>query len=256
MEETKKFSVVLPIHNEANLLPYSLPSIFGLNPDEVVFLFDRCTDDSVEVAERLSVKFGGDCCFQFVVPPYSPSWHSRLAFLRRYGTKLAYNDLILFTACDLVLDPKIKKYLGLLGKDGVELVSFLHKNFPIDWRNLMKRALVNVGTRGLGSERWLAGVMFYNRLIASTLENEEEVKKFVSGEDTYLHKSICKFYRSRCFVTNTLHLRPRGTSRDFMCGELYWSLAKRSFFVTLASSLFLLRFDLWRGYVHERFGGN
>jgi len=53
-----KFSVVVPIHNEAKYLPYSLPAIYRLEPDEVILIFDRCTDESLEISKNISEKFG------------------------------------------------------------------------------------------------------------------------------------------------------------------------------------------------------
>ena len=41
-----QFSVVMLIHNEEKLLSYSLPSIYRLDPSEVVLIFDNCSDES------------------------------------------------------------------------------------------------------------------------------------------------------------------------------------------------------------------
>ena len=49
-----KFSVIVPIHNEEEFLPYSLPSVYALNPEEVLLLFDRCSDKSANVASKIS----------------------------------------------------------------------------------------------------------------------------------------------------------------------------------------------------------
>lgn len=50
------FTVVMPVHNEEKFLPLSLPSIYNLKPSEVILIFDRCTDKSLEVAKKLSTK--------------------------------------------------------------------------------------------------------------------------------------------------------------------------------------------------------
>jgi glycosyltransferase involved in cell wall biosynthesis len=46
-----KFSVIMPIHNEEHNLHFSLPSLFRINPDEVVFVMDNCIDGSRELIE-------------------------------------------------------------------------------------------------------------------------------------------------------------------------------------------------------------
>jgi len=52
------FSVVLAIHNGEKYLPYSLPSIDNMLPEEVILVFDRCTDKSLEVATEIVDKKG------------------------------------------------------------------------------------------------------------------------------------------------------------------------------------------------------
>lgn len=248
------FSVILPIHNEKKHLALSLPSIFKLKPDEIIFLFDHCTDGSKKLAGRIIHKFNfWDKC-TLIIPPDSPDWKNRIAFLRRYGTNKAQNDLVLFTAADMILDPQIKKYFELLGKHNIQLLSFMHIDYPVNWRNLIKRVMITSRLAVYPTQRWLAGVMYYSRQVAEELEDMESIKNCVSGEDTHLHHAIQTKYRSCCLNTKNLHLRPRGTSQDYMCGGLYWSVTRRSLFVTLCSTLFFLRLNLWRGYVHERFG--
>jgi len=45
-------SVVLPVHNEAEMLKITLPSIQQLHLDEVVIVFDRCTDNSEKIVDE------------------------------------------------------------------------------------------------------------------------------------------------------------------------------------------------------------
>ena len=47
------FTIILPVHNEEQMLKRTLPSMIRLKPDEVVVLLDRCTDKSHEICERL-----------------------------------------------------------------------------------------------------------------------------------------------------------------------------------------------------------
>ena len=49
-----KFSVIMPIHNEEKLLHYSLPSVYRLNPDEVICHLDP----SVKLSMELTISKG------------------------------------------------------------------------------------------------------------------------------------------------------------------------------------------------------
>ena len=49
-EAISDFSVVMPIHNESELLKLSLPAVYRLDPAETILIFDDCTDDSYDVA--------------------------------------------------------------------------------------------------------------------------------------------------------------------------------------------------------------
>ena len=79
-EEKTNFSVITPIHNEAEYLPYSLPTIYRLNPDEVILIFDRCTDESRKVSEEIAEEMGFTHRTEFVeMNGPSPGWTFRKA---------------------------------------------------------------------------------------------------------------------------------------------------------------------------------
>ena len=90
-----KFTVILPIHNEEAYLPYSLPSIYELFSHELVLLFDEYTDNSKEIAYKITERYKMMNKTKFVDVPESPDWRFRSAFLRFHGTKLAKYDLVL-----------------------------------------------------------------------------------------------------------------------------------------------------------------
>jgi glycosyltransferase involved in cell wall biosynthesis len=249
------FTVIMPIHNEELFLPLSLPSVFELIPSEVILFFDRCIDDSIEVARKIAKSHNMLEKTQFVeVYDDIDGFNMRFAFMRWLGCKYARNNIILITASDLILDQKISNYLNILGKDGVALISFLHKDYPIDFRNLLKRLLVRTKIRGLGQERWLGPIMMFNKNIAFKLENIDSLKKLDSAEDTHLHQAITSRYRSLCVASDTIHLRPRFGSRDYLRGQLYWRVAHRGFVIVFLNCLFMFRLNLIKGYIHERYG--
>ena len=249
-----EFTVILPIHNEEEYLPHSLPSIYKLFPDEVILLFDRCTDNSKKVAYNIAERYKMMKKTKFVDAPESPQWRFRTAFLRFHGTRLAKHDLLLITNADIILDPRITQYFSLIEKNNVGLITFMYKDFPVDWRNLLKRLLVSTGIKALGSERWLTGIGLFNRKIAYECENIEGLKQVESAEDTHLHMSITKKYRSLCITLDTIHLRPRGTSRDLLRGRLLWTVGHRSFLHACLSGIVFFRLKIIKGYIQVRWG--
>jgi cellulose synthase/poly-beta-1,6-N-acetylglucosamine synthase-like glycosyltransferase len=44
----------MPVHNEEVMLRFSLPSIYDLNPDEVILILDKCTDNSKNITKKIS----------------------------------------------------------------------------------------------------------------------------------------------------------------------------------------------------------
>ena len=68
-DRSTDFSVVMPIHNESELLKLSLPSVFRLDPAETILIFDNCTDDSYNVAVEIAkrTKFFEKTNFKVVV---------------------------------------------------------------------------------------------------------------------------------------------------------------------------------------------
>jgi glycosyltransferase involved in cell wall biosynthesis len=154
----------MPIHNEAEFLKFSLPSILMLNPTEIILLFDNCTDDSFNVAVRILKRFNyfEKAVLKTVSGEEGSEFSFRPTFLRRMGYQMAKCSKVLKTDADLVLDPKIKDYISFLGKDNVRIINFEYLDFPISYRHIIKRLLEKMKIPLPQGERWLGGnVLFY-----------------------------------------------------------------------------------------------
>ena len=238
-----KFSVVIPVHNEEQFLSLVLPSVFRLKPDDVVLLFDRCSDGSLKLAKDLSARYHMLAVTQFVLVDEPSDYRFRFAFLRNFGCSLARYNVVVVSAADLILDQKIRDYVGLIGKYG--LISFEHKE--LNWRHMIKRLLARV----LPFD-WLGSVRVFDRRLLR-FEDLDELKTLES-EDTHLADSIRPHARTLYVMSNTVHLRPREDSlRHYRRGRLYAHYG-RSFLLALGCTLCTLRFGLLKGYIHERFG--
>jgi len=93
-----KISGVMAVHNEAAYLWYSLPALRGLPFDELIFVLDRCTDESEEVVRRLGPE-GSEIVFK-----EEQRWvFTRAGESFQMGFDRARNDVVFALGADLVL---------------------------------------------------------------------------------------------------------------------------------------------------------
>lgn len=245
------FSVVMPIHNEARLLPYSLPSVFGLNPDEVILIFDRCTDGSISLSKKITAYYNALRRTKVIEASENCDWKCRIAYLRRLGYKIAKNDIILTTDADIILDSQITDHI--LSINGIMLVVFERIDYPLTYQNIIIRLLQRLPSSTL--YRKFTGIYVFSKRAWLETEDLDEVKNIERAEDTHLQLAISKKYPTKFVLTKTYHLRPKETSKEhYRRGKLYWQVAHRPMWLTILSAVILLRPSQIRGYIHERFG--
>lgn len=245
-----KFTVCMPIHNEEKLLRYSLPSIYQLNPDEVVFIFDRCTDNSRNVAAQLAKRFGAEDISKFYDAPEPEDFAFRIAQVKRFGLTKSSNDFVLAVDADTIVDPGVRPEIDY--GNHFPFLSFAKKDYPINWRNEIKKPLTYLKIL----QKDMLG--FYGVSVSAQKECEdmENLKKITLGEDTHLQVSIAKKYPVKHFNSpESLHIRPRENPQlHYWRGVYYWKTAKRGFIKTVASAVISGRFGMIKGYIHARQG--
>jgi len=99
------FTIILPVHNEEQMLKRTLPSMIRLKPDEVVVLLDRCTDKSHEICERLMPGA------RLVEVEERSSWRHQINYLYALGIELAGEPVVLLAQADVSLDPRIRELI-------------------------------------------------------------------------------------------------------------------------------------------------
>lgn len=267
VDKKTDFSVVMPIHDEAELLKLSLPSVLRLDPTEIILLFDDCTDNSYNVAVEITkrMNYFEKTVFRLVSADEGAEFSFRPTFLRRTGYLMAKCRKVLKTDADLVLDPKIKEYVPLLGTGDLCIINFEHLEFPISYRHMIKRLLEKLKLPLPRSERWMGGNIlfcleewkkaFYRR---QKDENRRiDLSKVARGEDTLFHKLLLseRKLRSIIVLTKTLHLRPvESPERHYLRGQISWTVAKRPFSLVLAQAILFNRFNMIKGYLDARKG--
>jgi len=236
-------------YNEEEYIPYSLPAIFRLEPDEVVLIFDRCTDRSMDVAKKIAQKFECESSTKFVeLNESSPDWNFRLAFVRRHGFRLARNSVILNTDADMILDKNVKKEIRKVGKNGIALVSFGFFDFPYTIQCFTRRIISTISPI-----TGFAGQYAFSKKAWLETEDQESVKKVRRSEDTHLRLSLLKKYKIVHVNTKSIHIRPNETKkRHYLRGVIYWELVHYSLWGMFLHSIINLRPAAMAGYLHAR----
>ena len=117
-----KFSIVIPIKNEIDLLPYTLPSYYELKPYEIIFCVDYPVDPRLKKNIIEISRFYDDIQTRILEVKKNPDFRFHQAWVRRSGFREAKCDIILTADIDTILDSKIRNYLNLIN-DKVKLIT-------------------------------------------------------------------------------------------------------------------------------------
>ena len=242
----------MSIHNEMDMLPLSIPTVYKLMPSEVILIFDNCTDKSEQVAEKIIKKYDPQKritkCINDV--PTQIEHKFRIAYLKRLGMDSASNNTVLVTDADIMLDPQISNLIKQITQ--FPFISFEHVDYPVNWRTLIKRGLRFLP---LWTTDKLSGIYAVDQKARAECEDPEKVKSIEQGEDTLMQQCIKTKYPTRFFHVKNIHLRPKEDSaRHYRRGKYYWKTANRGFAKTVLSAVISCRFNLIKGYIHARFG--
>jgi glycosyltransferase involved in cell wall biosynthesis len=101
-----KVSGAMPVHNDSLMLRYSLPALVNASLDELVFLLDRCTDESEQIIKFWKESFNPP--FQVrTVKKDKQSWKSPVSEAFQAAFENCKGDVIYSLAADCIYDPII-----------------------------------------------------------------------------------------------------------------------------------------------------
>lgn len=123
-----KRSLVMPIHNEADLLPLTLPSYYSPLVDEYVFVLDRCTDGSEASIIRWAEEYEVEAkvrLFRYS----SGEWIYRACEVHNYAFSKATGDLIYYGDADIVYNPAAYQVKGCLDYGVTSFAVLVPKKF-------------------------------------------------------------------------------------------------------------------------------
>jgi len=125
------FSIVVPVKDEVDLIPRTLPSYYAVNPSEVIICTDKPTPRNVrQVIQKVAVACDALDITRIVEVERDPDWKFHQAHVRRTGFKKAKHDRILTVDIDLVINRNVLKALKPLGKNNIGLVSCSKFYYP------------------------------------------------------------------------------------------------------------------------------
>ena len=240
------YTIVCPVYNEENLLPQTLPSIYALNPDEIIFGLDRCIDGSKDlILSEASRHTQTNTKIIEYEKEDGQGWAFRSAYLRRDAYRRARNDVILNTSADLRLDPEIKQHLSLIPRYALVSFGYLERNIQAYLRIIISETSLIHG---------FAGLLAFSKTAWENTEDLEDLKKIPRAEDTHLQQAIMSSYPTTHINTRSFHLRPNEDKIDhYHRGEAMWQQLHRSPIHVFLHSLVMVRPACFTGYCHARY---
>ncbi len=277
------FSIVVPVKDEIDLIPWTLPSFYAVNPSEVIICTDRPTLRKVrQVIQKVAVACDALDITKIVEVERDPEWNFHQAHVRRTGFKRAKYDRILTVDIDLVINKNVLKAVKLVGRNNIGLVScskfYYPKSLADLWRIGLTTSLHKIAHRVLDSfmdTTMFTGLYALWKPYWLDSEPEEKIKKHINpkqfyrgsyieeipssvnpaGEDTHLRD--CMLGKHRC-----IYLRDIGAIvlRDvyenvpyvqYMKGQ-YFDRRGRSLLVSVGRALLRAEPYYLLGYLHSR----
>jgi len=261
------FSIVVPVKDEVDLIPTTLPSYYAVNPSEVIICTDKPTPRKVRrVVQKVAVACDALDITRIVEVERDPEYKYHQAWVRRTGFRKAKYDRILTVDADLVINKKVLKAVELVGKDNIGLVScskkYPYKGIQKIWRMITQK-IVNLvypirftGLYAIWRPYWLdsedEGI---KRLRSPKKIMDGSFEEVVFGEDVYLHNCLIKKHKG-------VYLRDVGAvcltadAQDkpyvqFQSGR-YFASRNYNIFQILAKSILYLRFHVMLGWLYEK----
>jgi hypothetical protein len=261
------FSIVVPVKDEVDLIPTTLPSYYAVNPSEVIICTDKPTPRKVRrVVQKVAVACDALDITRIVEVERDPEYKYHQAWVRRTGFRKAKYDRILTVDADLVINKKVLKAVELVGKDNIGLVScskkYPYKGIQKIWRMITQK-IVNLvypirftGLYAIWRPYWLdsedEGI---KRLRSQKKIMNGSFEEVVFGEDVYLHNCLIKKHKG-------VYLRDVGAvcltadAQDkpyvqFQSGR-YFASKNYNIFQILAKSILYLRFHVMLGWLYEK----
>jgi cellulose synthase/poly-beta-1,6-N-acetylglucosamine synthase-like glycosyltransferase len=230
----------MAIYNEEKFLPYSLPNIVDPVFNELVFVFDRCTDKSEELVKGFMDE-------RFVIfHKDKQEWVNPCAESKSVGVSLANKELLMISDADVILDiDSVKKAIKLFEKD-IDAVVFSYNQYSLSGTifNRIKDEWINLLWRFIRKSKFQP-----TRSGIYMIKKEMAIIPDLTGEYDHLQQTL----RTFPINTKTIHLRPRRSKKtQIQRGRVRSNLPQYTAFKTLITSLLLLEPHTFVGFLMGR----
>lgn len=126
-----KISIVVPMHNEEEYLPYNLPSLKQIKNQvsEIIFVLDNCTDKSEHLIRTVLPD-------TIILTMTTHQWKYYTAESFQYGFNNASGDVICAVGADLILDKELPSIIHESFRDekiGTVYFRYLNYNLFSPW---------------------------------------------------------------------------------------------------------------------------
>lgn len=247
MSKKQTISVVMPIHNEEEYLPYSLPSLLKSRIDELVIVLDRCTDKSEEIIRKTVFPYPVK-----IIVKSEQKWKCPTAEVFEIGFSHATGDLFYSMAGDMVTDPSI--YDSGFFNDA-DIIAFFYYSYDrrfsmlYQWYlNFLKKHF-NIARLWKGKLAKQSGHMAFKREVWEQLHIEDSASEYDNLQKRALEARYTYKFVDNC---RNFHLRA-GIRKDRQTLQGI-SRAHRGtpWFMVLGHSIILLKPYVWVAYRMEK----
>lgn len=206
-DSLKDFSIVLPLHDEEEILPYTFPRLLALGAKELVVVLDRCTDRTPELVQRIwDVTAEPKSKLVVVLNTTRTDAPNHVNYLYHRGIEKATASFVLLVQADILMDPRIGDWMPEIAEG--KMASFEDVGHPHDtpYNSVVTRLLRMFPRFGamLGVEGFAGTLAFSKKLYAQFPFDQE---KFYY--DTYYHQVAKKLGVYRFVRTRSFNLRNR-----------------------------------------------
>jgi len=245
-------SIVMPVHNEAEYLRFSLPAfkLVEKGVDEFVFVLDRCTDESEKLVKAVFPEA------KIHVKTVS-KWRNKCAESFQYGYDRANGDIIWAVGADILPDPEIPRIIRREFSKDPRLGTLCFRYLDYDLFNFKRKIqgfynnLYKSLIQHVRKEARHTGFYAFRRQMMLEIGGLEDVP---SEYDFFSRKVKKSKWRYKYIpYTNTLHLRPGlSKAKQYEQGKARFHLPQYSLLKTVLHSFVHFKPYLIVGYLHEK----
>lgn len=225
------WTLVIPVKDEADIIPQTLPNYLELAPSEVIICLDRTVDQATKEALINTCSGYPTIKYKFIGVKRDPEWGYHQANVRRSGFDVAIHDIILTGDIDLIVNPNCLLAIQKLAEEkdnGVGLVSCskfywpsgllgLYRTFSSRIATLFGATMSNLkgkksqvgnftGLYAFSKSRWLETEpreKIMRMVSPKSLRQPKEIlsdkasdyRQYYCGEDTFLRDYMLNKYR-------------------------------------------------------------